>query len=188
MSRIVTEDIGKFSQHYPKVAVIVTASARGRDDAMTAAWHSSISFRPPIYGVAVTSERFTYQLITESREFGINFIPSEKASLAAAVGGTSGQQMNKFERFNMRKEKPLKTTAPLLKDAYAAYECKLVDSRPYGDHIWIVGEIVAVHFLEEAFTPAEVLDPDKIKPLLYLGSDFYASMDKDSINFVRRGI
>jgi len=39
---------------------------------------------------------------------------------------------------------------PVLKDAYAAYECKLVDSKPYGDHLWIVGEIVAVHFLEEA--------------------------------------
>ncbi|MCJ7576387.1 MAG: flavin reductase family protein [Dehalococcoidia bacterium] len=188
MSRIVTEDIGKFSQHYPKVAVIVTASARGRDDAMTAAWHSSISLRPPIYGVAVTSKRFTYQLITESREFGINFIPLEKASLAAAVGGTSGQQMDKFERFDIKKEKPLKTTAPILKDAYAAYECKLVDSKPYGDHIWIVGEIVAVHISKEAFTPTEALDLNKIKPLLYLGSDFYASIDKDSVNFVKRGV
>ena len=188
MSRIVTEDIGKFSQHYPKVAVIVTASARGRDDAMTAAWHSSISLKPPIYGVALTSKRFTYQLITESREFGINFIPLEKASLAAAVGGTSGQQMDKFERFDIKKEKPLKTTAPILKDAYAAYECKLVDSKPYGDHIWIVGEIVAVHVSKEAFTPTEALDLDKIKPLLYLGSDFYASIDKDSVNFVKRGV
>ena len=153
MSRIVTEDIGKFGQHYPKVAVIVTASARGRDDAMTAAWHSSISFRPPIYGVAVTSKRFTYQLIAESREFGINFIPLEKASLAAAVGGTSGQQMDKFERFNIKKEKPLKTTAPILKDAYAAYECRLLDSKPYGDHIWIVGEIVAVHVSSRKHLP-----------------------------------
>jgi flavin reductase (DIM6/NTAB) family NADH-FMN oxidoreductase RutF len=188
MPKIVTEAIGKFSQHYPKVAVIVTASARGKDAAMTAAWHSSISFKPPIYGVAITSKRFTYQLIMESREFGINFISSEKASLAAALGGTSGQQMDKFERFNIQKEKPLKTTAPILKDAYAAYECKLVDSKSYGDHIWIVGEIVAVHLLEEAFTPAEVLDLNKIKPLLYLGSDFYASMDKNSVNFVKRGI
>ncbi len=188
MPKIVTEAIGKFSQHYPKVAVIVTASARGRDDAMTAAWHSSISFKPPLYGIAITSKRFTYQLITESREFGINFIPSEKASLAAAIGGTSGQQMDKFERLNIQKEKPLKTTAPIMKDAYAAYECKLVDSKPYGDHIWIVGEIVAVHFLEEAFTATEVLDLNKIKPLLYLGSDFYASTDKNSVNFVKRGI
>jgi flavin reductase (DIM6/NTAB) family NADH-FMN oxidoreductase RutF len=188
MPKIATEAIGKFSHHYPKVAAIVTASARGRDDAMTAAWHSSISLRPPLYGVAITTKRFTYQLITESREFGINFIPSEKAFLAAGIGGTSGQQMNKFERFNIKKEKPLKTTVPILKDAYAAYECKLVDSKPYGDHIWIVGEIVAVHFLEEAFTAAEVLDLDKIKPLLYVGSDFYASTDKNSVNFIKRGI
>jgi len=188
MPKIVTEDIGKFSHHYPKVAVIVTASARGRDDAMTAAWHSSISLKPPLYGIAIAPKRFTYQLITESREFGINFIPSEKASLVAAIGGTSGQQMDKFERFNIKKEKPLKTTAPILKDSYAAYECKLADSKSYGDHIWIVGEIVAVHFLEEAFTPAEVLDLDKIKPLLYLGSDFYASTDKNSVSSVKRGI
>jgi len=188
MPKIVTEDIGKFSHHYPKVAVIVTASARGRDDAMTAAWHSSISLKPPLYGIAIASKRFTYQLITESREFGINFILSENASLAAAIGGTSGQQIDKFERFNIQKEKPLKTTAPILKDSYAAYECKLVDSKSYGDHIWIVGEIVAVHFLEEAFTPAEVLNLDKIKPLLYLGSDFYASTDKNSVSSVKRGI
>ena len=188
MSRIVTEDIGKFSQHYPKMAVIVTASARGRDNAMTAAWHSSISLRPPIYGVAVTTKRFTYQLITESQEFGINFISLEKASLAAAIGGTSGKTMDKFESFDIKKERPLKTTVPILKDAYAAYECKLLDSKPYGDHLWIVGEIVAVHFLEEAFTAAEVLDLDKIKPLLYVGSDRYASTDKSSIKLIKRGI
>jgi flavin reductase (DIM6/NTAB) family NADH-FMN oxidoreductase RutF len=188
MPKVVTEDIGKFSRHYPKLSVIVTASARGRDDAMTAAWHSSVSFKPPLYGIAIAPKRFTYQLITESREFGINFIPSGKASLAAAIGGTSGHQMDKFGRFNLKKERPLKTAAPILKDAYAAYECKLVDGKPYGDHIWIVGEIVAVHFLEEAFTPAEVLDLDKIKPLLYLGSDFYASTDKNSVSYIKRGI
>jgi len=188
MSRIVTEDIGKFGQHYPKQAVIVTGSARGRDDAMTAAWHSSISLRPPLYGVAVTSKRFTYQLIKESQEFGVNFISFDKAPLAAAIGGTSGQQMDKFEKLGIKKEKPTKTTAPILRDAYAAYECKLLDSRPYGDHIWIVGEIVAVHFKEEAFTSAEMLDMGKIGPLLYLGSDLYASIDKDSVNFVKRGI
>jgi flavin reductase (DIM6/NTAB) family NADH-FMN oxidoreductase RutF len=188
MSKIVTEDIGKFSQHYPNVAAIVTASARGRDNAMTAAWHSVISVKPPLYGIAITSKRFTYQLITESQEFGVNFIPSEKAPLAAAIGGTSGKQLDKFERLNIEKEKPLSTTVPILKDAYAAYECKLVDSKPYGDHLWVVGEIVAVHFLEEAFTAADILDLAKIKPLLYIGSDHYASTDESSIKIVKRGI
>jgi flavin reductase (DIM6/NTAB) family NADH-FMN oxidoreductase RutF len=188
MPKSATEDIGKFSHHYPKVAVVVTARARDRDDAMTAAWHSSISLKPPLYGVAITSKRFTYQLIADSQEFGINFIPLEKAPLAAAIGGTSGKNLDKFERFNIEKETPLKTMVPILKDAYAAYECKLVDSKPYGDHFWVVGEIVAVHFREEAFTPAEILNLDKIKPLLYVGSDRYASADKNSVKFVKRGI
>ena len=188
MPKIVTEDIGKFNQHYPKLAVIVTASAQGREAAMTAGWHSSISLKPPLYGISIAPKRFTYQLITESQEFGINFISLGKASLAAAIGGTSGQQMNKFERFNIEKEKPVRTTAPILKDSYAAYECKLVDSKPYGDHLWVVGEIVAVHCIEESFTSAEVIDLAKIKPLLYLGSDFYASTDKNSLSFVKRGL
>jgi flavin reductase (DIM6/NTAB) family NADH-FMN oxidoreductase RutF len=188
MSKIVTEAIGKFSQHYPKLAALVSASAKGKDAVMTAAWHTFISMKPPLYGVAITTKRFTYQLITESREFAVNFVPAEKAALAAAIGGTSGHQVDKFEKLSIEKEKPLKTSAPVLKDAYAAYECKLTDTRPYGDHIWVVGEIVAVHFDEEAFTPAEFLDLEKTKPLLYLGSDYYATTDKTSVKLVKRGI
>jgi len=185
--KIVTEKVGKFNQHYPKIAVIVTARARGKDNAMTAAWHSLISRNPLLYGVSISPKRFTYQLITESKEFAINFIPWEKASLAAKLGGTAGQKMDKFERFDIEKEKPLRTQAPILKDAYAAYECKLVDSKPYGDHIWVVGEIVALHFLKEAFSSEAILTLDKVKPLLYLGSDFYATTDKDSLRLIKRG-
>jgi len=188
MPKIVTEAIGKFGHHYPRVAALVSAGAGGRDDVMTAAWHTFISLKPPLYGVAITTRRFTYQLIMESREFGVNFIPLYKAPLAAAVGGTSGHQIDKFEKFHIKKEKPLKTRAPVLEDAYATYECKLVDTRPYGDHIWVVGEIVAVHFLEQAFTPTEFLDLEKVKPLLYLGSDYYASTDNASVSLVKRGI
>ncbi len=187
MPKTISENIGEFGRHYPKVAAIVTASSRGKDNAMTAAWHSSISFKPPLYGVAISPKRFTYQLITESKEFGINFVPLEKASLAARVGGIPGREIDKFEKLDIEKEKPLKTGTPILKDAYAAYECKLVDSRTYGDHIWVIGEIVAVHFLEEVFTPEGILDLGKIKPLLYLGSDFYATTDKNSISFIKRG-
>jgi flavin reductase (DIM6/NTAB) family NADH-FMN oxidoreductase RutF len=188
MSKTVSENVGKFTQHYPKIAAIITASAHGKDNAMTCAWHSSISIKPPLYGVSLASQRFTYQLITESKEFGINFIPWERASLAGFLGGTSGWEMDKLEKFNIETEKPLKTRVPILKDAYAAYECQLVDNRPYGDHIWIVGKIVAVHFHKEAFTEKQVLDLNKIKPLLYLGSEFYVTLDENSTHFVKRGI
>jgi len=188
MEKTATEDIGKFSHHYPKLAAIVTASFEGKDNAMTAAWHSSISVNPPIYGISISPQRFTYQLIRQSKEFGINFVPFEKAYLAASIGGTSGQEIDKFQKLNIPREKPIKTRVPLLKDAYASYECKLLDSKIYGDHIWVVGEVVAAHFREGIFTENEMLDLTKVKPLLYLGSDFYVTTDEHSISFIERGI
>ena len=147
---------------------------------MAAAWHSSISFKPPLYGVAVAPKRYTYNLIVESREFGINFMPFEYAELIASVGGSGGGQIDKFQRFKMTEEKPLKTNVPILKDAYAAYECKLVDSKIYGDHAWMVGEIVAVHFNKDLFNDKGTLDTGKLNPALYLGAELYITTKKES--------
>lgn len=179
MTKLVTEDTGAFYQHYPRVTVIVTAQANGRDNAMAAAWHTSISAEPPLYGVAISAKRFTYQLIAESKEFGINFLPFAKVELVASVGGSKGSEVDKFHRFNIARDKPVKTAVPILKAAYAAYECKLVDDRGYGDHRLLVGEIVAVHLLRGALTSEETLDLAKVSPILYLGHDLYLTTSKD---------
>ena len=162
MAKVISKGIGTFYHHYPKLATIVTAQAKGRDNAMAVAWHTSISLRPPLYGVSISPKRFTYQLIVDSKEFGINFLPFEAAELVASVGGSDGRAIDKFQRFNIARDKPVKTAVPILTAAYAAYECKLVDDRGYGDHRWVVGEIVAVHWLKESFAPQEILDLDKI--------------------------
>lgn len=188
VSKVSMEDTGKFYQHYPRVAVIVTASAQGKDNAMAVAWHSSISFTPPLYGISISLKRFTYQLILASKEFGINFMPFEAAELVSSVGGSKGEEVDKFQKFGMSKEKSLKTGVPVLKEAYAAYECRLVDNKTYGDHIWVVGEIVAVHFAEEMFSTNGALDLNKVNPVLYLGAELYATMDKSSVRLLDREV
>jgi len=188
MPRINTEDVGEFYQHYPKVAAILTVSAGGKKNAMAAAWHSPISFKPPLYGIAVAPKRFTCQLILESKEFGINFVPFEAAELVASVGGSGGKETDKFAKFDITEEKPLKTNAPILKNAYAAYECKLVDNKTYGDHVWIVGEIVAVHFTDDFFTNKGTLDLSKLNPALYLGAELYLTTNRESMLSLDREI
>jgi len=186
VSRVSTESVGDFCQHYPKIATIVTVSAGGKKNAMAVAWHSSVSREPPLYGVSIATKRFTYRLILESNEFGVNFVPFEAAELIASVGGSGGEIIDKFQEFGIAEEKPLKTSVPILKDAYAAYECKLVDRRAYGDHAWVVGEIVAVHFADDAFTDKGVVDLGKVSPALYLGAELYATTDKESVRLLDR--
>jgi flavin reductase (DIM6/NTAB) family NADH-FMN oxidoreductase RutF len=186
MPRVRTASVGEFYQHYPKVAAILTVNAAGKKNAMAAAWHSAISYKPPLYGVAVSPKRFTYKLIVESGEFGINFMPFEAAELIASVGGSGGSEMDKFRKFNVAEEKPLKTTVPILREAYAAYECKLVDHKIYGDHAWMVGEIVAVHFTDDLFTDKGTLDVSKLNPALYLGAELYITAKRESVRLLDR--
>jgi len=188
MAKVISEGIGAFYQHYPRVATIVTAQAKGKENAMAVAWHAPLSFAPPLYVISISPKRFTYQLIVESKEFGINFLPFEEAELVASVGGSSGQEVDKFQRFNIARDKPVKTTVPILKAAYAAYECKLFDDRGYGDHRLLVGEIVAVHLLKEVFTLEEVLDLDKVSPALYLGRELYITASRDKVRRLDREV
>ena len=176
MKKIVGEGIGAFYQHYPKIAVVVTASAGGRDNAMAAAWHMAVSKKPPLYCVAVSAGHFTYKLIAESGEFGLNFMPNTSAELVAALGGTKGSEIDKFQTFGIKKDKPLKTGVPVLADAYATFECKLVNDGGYSDHRLLIGEIVAVHYNEDVFMEDGSLNLEKVNPVLYMGNDKYLDL------------
>ena len=188
MDKIISEGVGAFAQHYPAVATIVTAQAKGKENAMAVAWHAPVSSNPPLYGVSISPKRFTYQLIADSKEFGINFLPFEAAELVASVGGSKGSEIDKFQRFNIAKNKPVRTAVPILEAAYAAYECRLVDDRGYGDHRLLVGEIEAVHWLKAAFAPEEILDLAKVNPALYLGHELYLTTAKDTVRRLDREV
>lgn len=181
MVKVHTVEVGEFYHHYPAVAAVVTARVGEKANAMAAAWHSALSRVPPLYGVAISPKRFTHDLILEAGEFGVNFLPFEKAEMVAAVGGSTGQEVDKFQAFHIGEEKPIRSGTPILADAYAAYECKLVSHHTFGDHTWFVGRILAVHFEEEVLTEDGVLDLEGVTPIMYMGFDLYVSPSKGSL-------
>ena len=186
MPKKVSLDAGKFYQHYPRITTIVTARSGTRENAMAVAWNSPLSFVPPLFGVSISPQRFTHQLILESREFGVCFLTLDKAEKIAAIGGSKGGEIDKFETFHLAKEKAVKTSVPLLRDAYLSYECKLVADHTYGDHHWFVGQVVAVHIEEGILTGDELLDLHKVTPALYMGADRYVGAAPQTLRFIDR--
>ena len=184
MLKVVAENAGAFYQHYPRAATIVTVNYSGRKNAMAVAWHCPLSFNPPYYGIAVSPKRYTYNMIMESKQFGINFMPYDKNETVAAVGGSSGSYTDKFTEFNLVEDSPVKLDVPIIRDAYAAFECRVIDNRVFGDHAWIVGEIVAFHTSESVFKEDGVLDLSAVQPALYLGGDTYCTVDKTTVRFL----
>jgi len=191
MPKLIKENIDDMSKHfvfYPRITSLITAQSKGRNNIMPAAWTTPISVIPPLYGVNVSPKRFTYKLIVESKEFGVNFLPFEMGKLAAAAGGSSGHDIDKFKKFNIAQDKPVKTSVPILKDAYAAFECQLIDDREYGDHHWLVGRVVAIHWQQDVFLANDLLDVNKVSPLLYMGRDTYLTVAKNSVKVLDREV
>jgi len=60
----------------------------------------------------------------------------------------------------------------------------LVETRPYGDHDLFVGQVLAIHEEEKSFSKEGLLNTRKIHPLLYLGSDFYITINSHSLKHV----
>lgn len=185
MPKKILEALDGFYRCHIASPTIVTVHADGRDNAMSAVWHSTLSFEPPLCGVSISPDRDTHNLILDTEEFALNFLPLKKAELIAQVGGCHWSKVDKFKSFNIETEPTIKIKSPILKDAYAAYECKLFDHHTYGDHEWFVGEVVVVH-IEDGLFKNGILDLQRVKLALYLGSDNYITASSEEIRHLNR--
>lgn len=171
---------------YPRTVSVITVHARGINNVFSAAWHTGLSHDPPIYGVVIGPKRYSYELILEAGEFAVHFLPLEKAELIAAVGGCSGRDVNKFDAFRIPWQKAKKIKAPILEDAYVAYECNLIDHKPYGDHVLFAGEIVHFHLNERKLGEKGQIDIIQTTPAIYGGGDLFYAPSPGSVRSLDR--
>lgn len=149
----------------PEPVVLVTAKAADKEpNIITVAWTGFLSRNPAMVYIAVHPARHTHAILKESMEYVIN-IPSENmVEVVDNIGITSGKKMNKFEAYGLTPLPATVVNAPLIKECMVNIECKVKDILNYGSHDIFIGEIVAVHFDEEAIKDNGKPDLDKIKP------------------------
>ncbi|MDD5434239.1 MAG: flavin reductase, partial [Nitrospira sp.] len=87
---------------------------------------------------------------------------------------TSGKEIDKFSTYKIKTLPSSEIETPVLKAAYASYECKVVKSYKTGDHVLFIGEVLAVHQRGNAFDKkSRIPDLKSVTPALYLGVDHY---------------
>ena len=172
---------------YPALATIVTVRSGEKDNAISIAWHMTVSREPPYYAISVAPSRYSHRMLLESGEFVVNFVPFEKHELVAGIGGCSGSNTDKVALFGLRGERGSEVGALVLDNAYAAYECRVVGRHTYGDHDVFIGEIVAFHYDPDLFTSAGIVDVGKLKPNVFLGEDRYTRLVGEEPVLVSRG-
>jgi flavin reductase (DIM6/NTAB) family NADH-FMN oxidoreductase RutF len=138
---------------------VVTTRVGEKINGMTAAWVSQVSLKPLLVMVSIAPPRYTHTLIQESGVFAINVLASDQVELAKRFGYKSGRKVDKCAGLDWV---TAASGAPVLPQAHAYLDLKLVHTFTAGDHTLFVGEVVE----------AKILHPDS-RPLIFKKSDFF---------------
>jgi flavin reductase (DIM6/NTAB) family NADH-FMN oxidoreductase RutF len=116
---------------------------------MTAAAFSFHSFKPPCVMVGLRPQHFTFELVSEKREFGINIPTKEQLDIVRICGSTSGRKEDKFKKTGLTPQKGKVIDSFLISECPVNIECNVVHQIQFeGSHKWFIGEIKAVHIDE----------------------------------------
>lgn len=125
--------------------VLVSSEWNGQKNIMTMGWHMVTSTSPSILVCYIWNKNLSYEMIKKSKECVINIPSVELAKETVMIGNCSGRNTNKFKKFNLTPEKSNKVSAPIIKECFANFECKLVDSSLIKKYNLFVFEVVKAH-------------------------------------------
>lgn len=118
---------------------VATSRADQKFGAGTINWVTQTSFAPPLVVAAIKADSSLNEVITASRAFALHLLGKNQKDLATAFfkgAQPEGDTLNGF-RFESGV-----TGSPILLDAPAWFECRVVEELRRGDHTIFVGEVV----------------------------------------------
>lgn len=117
----------------------ITTSFEGQNNGQIATWVTQVSEDPALVAVCLAPTRYTFELISKSKNLAINMLSKDQAELVPVFGYQSGRDADKFENV---KFKAGTTGSPVIEDVAAYLECKVRDIYDAGDHKIVLAEVV----------------------------------------------
>ena len=138
------EDVSKVTGEFAESVAVVTVKKDEKVNAMTAAWTIPVSHRPALVVVHIAPQRFTHDLIMETKEFGLSVLSDDQVDVSQHAGTVSGRKLDKFADGVLKQKSSKVIAAPVLEGCAATMECKLEKAISMGDHTIFVGRVVAM--------------------------------------------
>ncbi len=120
--------------------VYVVGSKAGEDvNAYTASWLTQTSFEPPLVMIASKKANATDRLVREGGIFSVNILGDNQKDLAEHFFQPRQRTGSKLGDVHFHQGA---TGAPILDEALAFVECRVVETIEKGDHTIYLGEVV----------------------------------------------
>lgn len=137
------EEIRRFLE--PGPIVLVSSAWKREQNIMTMGWYMMMEFSPALVGCFIWDENHSFELIRRSRECVINLPTTDLAEKVVRIGNCSGAEVDKFAEFDLTPETASEVGAPLIKECYANFECRLFEGRMIKKYSLFIWEVVKAH-------------------------------------------
>jgi len=134
-----------WAKKYPEPVVLAVSIKDNKPNIIPLGWSMITSFGPPMMAISIGHTRYSHEIINQTREFVLVY-PSEDMGKEVLYCGThSGRDVDKFKKTGLKSMPAKVVKPPLIADAVANFECKVVSQIDTGDHRIFVGEVVAAY-------------------------------------------
>ena len=123
--------------------VFITSSLKGRPNVMPISWLMMLDFEPPLVGVCLGDQSYTYQIVKKTKELVINIPTVKLIKEVCGAGDVSGKKVDKFKKFGLTPLPASKVKASLIKECFANLECKVVDMKMAEKYNLFIVKVVA---------------------------------------------
>ena len=135
---------------YPVPVVMISSQRPGeKPNIMTVAWAGTICSDPAMVSISVRPERYSYDIIKDTKEFVINLVTEKLVYATDFCGVRSGKDVDKFAQMNLTPQKSEKINAPGIKESPVNIECVVKKVEHLGSHDMFVAQVVNVQADDE---------------------------------------
>lgn len=164
---------------YPLPAVMVSCQREGeKPNIITLAWAGTICSDPPMVSISIRPERYSYNIIKDTKEFVINLTTEDLTFATDYCGVMSGRDIDKFAECKLTAGKSQIVKCPHIAESPVNIECKVKDVISLGTHDMFIADVVSVSVSDEYFDEKGKYHLDKSKPMAYLHGEYFALGEK----------
>lgn len=157
----------------PLPVVLVSSGTLEKPNVMTAAWTGIINTIPAKTYVSIRPERYSHEIISNTREFVINLTTTELVYATDFCGVKSGRKLDKFKEMKLTAQKVTQIDAPAIGESPVNLECKVTDIIKLGSHDMFIADIVAVNVDEKLVDKNGKLNLDRAKLIAYSHGEYF---------------
>ena len=159
---------------YPLPVVMVSCGDMYNSNIITVAWTGILNTTPAMCYISVRPERYSYNLIKESKEFVINLTTKDLVYKVDWCGVKTGAKVDKFKEMNLTKEKAKNVKCPIIKESPVAIECRVEEAIPLGSHTMFKASVLSIDADEKYVDEKGAFDIQKCNLIAYANGGYYS--------------